>query len=106
MTAESKVSALDITTSYVSFEIMPTDRPVLGLTRKSTLGITKKPFQRAQTIVIQIFDDMRKVLLRLFVEVGHSNTSREDSIIGMLCRQICSCLGGEVLCNFISQNAK
>jgi hypothetical protein len=87
MTAESKVSALDITTSYVSFEIMPTDRPVLGLTREGTLSITKKRLLlKAPTIVVQIFDDMRKVLLRLFVEVGHSNTSREDSIIRMFRR--------------------
>jgi len=42
MTAESKVSALDITTSYVPFEIMLTDRPVLGFTRRSILDITNK----------------------------------------------------------------
>jgi hypothetical protein len=43
MTAESKVSALDITTSYVSFEIMLADRPVFWLTRKSPSGITENP---------------------------------------------------------------
>jgi hypothetical protein len=86
MTAESKVSALDITISYVSFEIMLADRPVLELTRKGTISITEKPLKRVPTIVIQIFDDMGKILLCLFVEVGNSNTSREDCIIRMLCR--------------------
>ena len=57
---------------------------------------------KERTIVIQIFDDMREVLLRLFVEIGHGNTSGEDSIVGMFCRQISSCLGGEVLYNTIN----
>ena len=46
---------------------------------------------------------MREVLLRLFVEIGHGNTSGEDSVVGMFCRQIGSCLSGKVLCNTISQ---
>jgi hypothetical protein len=43
MTAESKVSALDITTSYVSFEIMQADRPVFGLTRNADQALQKSP---------------------------------------------------------------
>ena len=39
--------------------------------------------KRVHTIVVEIFDDMREVLLGLFVEVGHSDTSGEDGIIRM-----------------------
>jgi hypothetical protein len=49
---------------------------------------------------------MRKILLRLFMEIGHGNTSGEDSVVGMLCRKVGSCLGGEVLRTTISGNAK
>jgi hypothetical protein len=49
---------------------------------------------------------MREILLRLFVEIGHGNTSGEDSVVGMFCRQISSCLGGEILRNTIIQNVK
>ena len=49
---------------------------------------------------------MRKVLLRLFVEIGYGNTSSEDSVVGMFCRQISSCLGGKVLHNTISRDVK
>ena len=49
---------------------------------------------------------MRKVLLCLFVEIGHGNTRGEDGIVGMFCRQVGSCLGCEVLRNTISQNVK
>lgn len=49
---------------------------------------------------------MREVLLRLFVEIGYGNTSGEDSVVGMFCREIGSCLGGEILRNIISCNVK
>ncbi len=40
------------------------------------------------------------------MEIGHGNTSGEDGVVGMFCRQIGSCLGGEVLRNTISRNVK
>jgi hypothetical protein len=86
MIAESSVSAFATTTSYVFFEIMLADRPVLGLTMKSTSDITRNHEKKAQTIVVEVFDDMRKVLLCLLVEVGYSNTGRKDGVIRMFCR--------------------
>ena len=52
---------------------------------------------------MEIFDDMGEVLLGLFVEVGHSDTSSEDGIIRVFCCQICRRLGGEILYDFVSQ---
>src|SRR6267142_1124381 len=105
MIAESSVSAFAITTSYVSFEIMRADRPVLGLTTK-TIRNHKKPSQKARTIVVEVFDDMREVLLCLFVEVGYSDAGCEDGVIRMFCRQVCRCLGSKILHNFVSQGKK
>ena len=80
MIAESKTSALAITTWYVSLEIMLAARPVLGFTAQRCVRLGSK-HQKAQTIAIQVLNDMRKVFLCFFVKVGYSNTSGEDSII-------------------------
>lgn len=40
--------------------------------------------------LIQVGDDGTKVLLGLLVEVGNGNAGSENSIIGMLCSEICS----------------
>ena len=97
MMAESKTSALATTMSYVSFEIMLADRPVLGFTRQITRQTLKDRFQETQTIGMEISDDMRKVFLRFFVKVGYSNTSGEDGIIRVFCSQIRGCFCSEVL---------
>jgi len=47
--------------------------------------------------VVEIGDDSRERLLRLFVKVGNGDTGGKDSIIGVLCREVCSSLGGEVV---------
>ena len=46
---------------------------------------------------MQVFDDLRKVLLGLLVQVGNSDTRSEDGVVRMLCSQIGSGLRCEVL---------
>lgn len=46
---------------------------------------------------MQVFDDLRKVLLSLLVQVGNSNTRSEDGVVWMLRSQIGGGLRCEVL---------
>ncbi len=86
MMAESRTSALATTTSYVSFDIMPAARPVLGFTTQRRVRLEKQASRKKQTIIVQVSDYMRKVFLRFFVQVGYGNACGEDSIVRMLGR--------------------
>ena len=44
-------------------------------------------------VVVEVLDDGGELLLRLLVEVGHSNTSSEDGIVGMGDCHVCCSLG-------------
>lgn len=49
------------------------------------------------TIVVQIFDYLREVLLGLLVQIGDGNAGCKHSIIRMFCRKIRSSLRSKVL---------
>jgi hypothetical protein len=98
MIAESKTSALAWTMSYVSLEIIPAAFPFLGLTVRLNIRKRDKRFGRSRrTILIQVFDNLREVLLRLLVEVRDGDTRSEYSVVWMLGGEIGGCLSGEVL---------
>ena len=66
--AESNVSALSRTTSYVSFEIIPAGLPFLGLTAPISEWLRDYGLSFL-TILVQILDNLRETLLGFLVQI-------------------------------------
>jgi len=97
MMAESKVSALSRTISYISLEIIPAGRPFLGFTAETHMRRQSQPLQKRPTVFIEILYDLREVFLGFLVQVRDGNPGSKDCIVGMFGGEIRGCLSCQVL---------
>ena len=47
--------------------------------------------------MIEVRNDLGKVLFRLLVQVGNGNASGKNGIVGMFAREVCGGFGGQIL---------